>query len=331
MKKLICLIVMIAIAGSAGAGDTWTGGGSDTDWNTAANWGGTLPTAGSNPTLDNTDIATISSDVLTAYNKVIMDGAGAEITHTAGEFGAGSTGYDLQIEEGTYNLNGGTMNLRNVRLKARTGTLKITSGTLQCLYLFMKYIQEDNATMKIIIEGGTVNPGKLELKAYNKGATGGAQTLQVIGDSANITIGGDFNLGDSEDPANFSPELNLEFDTGGITVFNVTGNFSIIQGDATLAAKLVVDVVALGSAGQTTYDLIKYGLTQSGAFGTKEVTDLDGPMSPGTWDSLGHHEYAIKYDGGAGNDTVQIQVNTTPEPAFLGILGLGVLAFIRRK
>jgi len=42
-----------------------------------------------------------------------MDGAGAEITHTAGEFGAGtgSTDYDLQIEEGTYNLNGGTMNL----------------------------------------------------------------------------------------------------------------------------------------------------------------------------------------------------------------------------
>lgn len=47
MKKMICLMIVVCLTSSVCAADViWVGGGGDDQWDTAANWGGTLPGSG---------------------------------------------------------------------------------------------------------------------------------------------------------------------------------------------------------------------------------------------------------------------------------------------
>ncbi len=338
MKKIICLIVMIVIAGSAGAANIyWDGGGGDTDWLTPANWNGdVLPTSADEPRLIITATATISSDVLVNYdNRIYILNANAVINHTGGSLGNASADYTLELRRGTYNLNGGTIAINgdiNLRF-GRSSTFNLNSGSLtpqsgKDIYLGVNGANDTVKKMKI--SGGTVavsGDGDITLNGETGTRTGCSQILEIIGNTATISIGDDFLLGSTG--ADIAPELNFEFAAGGITLIDVGDNFTITKGGAPTAAKLVVDVVDLGSVAQTTYDLIQYGGDQAGTFGSVSVTDLAGAMTPGTWGSLGHHEYAISYGDGS-DDIVQLQVNTTPEPGIFGLLGLALL-FLRRK
>ena len=340
MKKLICLIVMIVIAESAGAANVlWDAGGSDTDWLTPENWvGNVAPTSADLPIINGNYTVTIANDVLVNYySRIIIDNVDAVINHTAGSLGNASAIYYLDFWLGTYNLNGGTIAINgNIRIREGGGdsTLNVNSGSLTLQAnrsIILGPIDNWNVVKKLKISGGTVTisgTGNIVLDGEAGANQGCSQILQIIGNSASISIGQDLILGSTG--AEIAPELNLEFAVGGITPIDVGGDFSILQGGAPSAAKLVVDVVDLGSVSQTTYDLIPYGGALAGIFGSVSVTDWNGTMIAGTWNSLGHHEYAISYGDGSA-DIVQLQVNTTPEPAFLGLLGLGVLAFIRRR
>ncbi len=342
MKKLICLIAMVTIAVSVDAANVrWDNGGSDSDWHTPENWSGNaLPGDGDKPIFSNNDIASISSDVNNEFTKINIKKATAVITHSAGTLGADNN-YDFELKGGTYNLNGGTIavngNINVYRGGDQDSTLNITSGNLTPgnRDINVSKNRDNNTTKKLKISGGVIttlgtpkaNLGDLELDGDADTYTGCRQILEIVGDTASISIGSDFRLGSLG--AEIAPELILEFSASGITLIDVGDDFSIIQGGAPSAAKLVVDVFELGSAPQTTYDLIKYGGAQAGTFGTVGVTDSAGAMTPGIWDGLGHHEYAIKYDGGTGSDTVQLQVNTTPEPGTFMVLVLAGLAMVR--
>src|SRR5690348_14688212 len=93
MKKLRVLAAVIALGISAyvfvatphafAATRTWTGAGSDTNMNTAANWGGTAPSAGDDlvfPVSVTNKTVVNNMTAATSFNSITFNGVGSSPT-----------------------------------------------------------------------------------------------------------------------------------------------------------------------------------------------------------------------------------------------------------
>ncbi len=335
MKKFIVIIAIGAIASSVLADGTWDGEGADTDWYTAENWGDdTLPLASSNLTFGAGAIATIVDGDSPVYGSLGMDSSPI-ITQTDGTLNIAN---DMVIKSGTYILDGSSAILNiiaggkdiEIVFSTTDGLFDFRNGTINLIDdLIIGSFGADDQSKVFKISGGTLAAGGTLNMHCKNDYTGCEGVFQVVGSTAVITIGAGANFGNSA--AYTTPTLDLEFDDSGISLIDISGklNFIACANAPQEYAKLIVDVSALPAV-SATYDLIKYD-TLANAFGSVDVTDAGGAMTEGTWDSLGAHEYALRYDGGAESKTVQLQVVTVPEPAFLGFLGLVALAWLRRK
>jgi autotransporter-associated beta strand protein/T5SS/PEP-CTERM-associated repeat protein len=125
------LVTAIAVSfgvSAANAAD-WNGE-TSTDWNTAANWGGAVPT-GQNAIVNNTtgNIATITADLSVSPNDIIVRNS-SRIDHVAGTAGTGGGSW-MWVENGVYNLaNTGSANAGISGFAQGTGTLNATGNLL---------------------------------------------------------------------------------------------------------------------------------------------------------------------------------------------------------
>ena len=125
------LVTAIAVSfgvSAANAAD-WNGE-TSTDWNTAANWGGAVPT-GQNAIVNNTtgNIATITANLSVSPNDIIVRNS-SRIDHIAGTAGTGGGSW-MWVENGVYNLaNTGSANAGISGFAQGTGTLNATGNLL---------------------------------------------------------------------------------------------------------------------------------------------------------------------------------------------------------
>ncbi len=139
--NFLAFVLALSCVSSAFADVTWVGGGADTNWTTAANWGGTAPVS--------TDAAIIPTNA-TAFSVVVNDGAvantlsatGSTLTQSAG---TATFGTSMTLNTGaSYTLSGGTLSVPAINLNG---------GTFATTYALSNYTYSGNGTIEIGLTG----------------------------------------------------------------------------------------------------------------------------------------------------------------------------------
>ena len=254
--------------------------------------------------------ALVASNTGSTGNLTISDSASLSVTYlrTAGtgtvnqSGGSVTTSQWLSIgngDTGTYNHTGGTVSVNTDDAltigESSTGVYNL-SGTA------VVTATAATATRGVII-------------GRNSGADG---TLNITGSTASITAS-DLRIGvDSSDSPQAPGTINFTADGGGITTFNSTGTTILGLNNATLGVDLSV-FPQLIPADITLVD--NQGAAATGTF----VGLPEGAVVPGTGGGT------ITYVGGADGFDIVIQNALIPEPSSFLLLGLGSLAFLRRR
>lgn len=226
---------------------------------------------------------------------------------SAGVAPVGTGGWGQVTVNSTSNIGGsGNINV-TAAISGAGGLNKIGSGTVT----FSGTNTYDGAT--------DIQAGKLLVNGSNNGT--GAVTVQsgaILGGSGSIAGAVTANAGGTVSPGNSIGTLTVASATINGTLlseYDATGSGSAdvlaVSGLLTLGASSVLDLDALaGPADDGAYVIATYG-TLAGTFGSV----LDLPSG-----------YSINYSYGGNSIAVVI-----PEPATLGLLGLGSLLGLRRR
>jgi len=218
LAALFCILQFSSYAATR----TWTGGGGDDNWTTAANWGGTAPVAGD-------DLVFAGSTRLTPNNNFAAGTSFNTITFSVGSgafviggndfiLTGGATALTASITTGTVTLN----NAINFTTTAPTATVA-GGGTLTLGGVLSGSLGLSKAgTGQLILSGGTantytgtttVNAGRLHLN----------KTAAIVAVPGNLTIaGGQVSFGPSGATNQIADAAAVTMNTSG-SVFNGTG------------------------------------------------------------------------------------------------------------
>jgi autotransporter-associated beta strand protein len=249
-RLITAAVVALALSTAANA-QTWTGGGADGNWSTAANWTAS-PTNGSTVTFSNS--ASITN--LATNNDLVTSLAGIAVNATAGAGPITIGGTAFSLGAGGINMTGATQNLavntdvslsggqtwtvnagRTLTIGASSSnTLNLSTGTGNTLTLTGVQTSSAGATMifNSVIADGAASSG---LSFTSSGAFNTGATIQML--AANTYTGGTtlnaraaaFQVG-SDQPFGATNGTT----TGTITLVanNTSPNFQSINGSHTI-------------------------------------------------------------------------------------------------
>lgn len=296
MKKVILILavsLVVCVGRTHAIERTWDNGGGNNDWYTTTNW---------NPdgTPASADALTITNGAPTATGNVSVSGDSGSITIGGGDvtwsgrfnsIGTGPGNGSLLITSGSLTVNYGAglshrFNIGN----DTTGLLQQQGGTVTAANdndeIFLGNQAAGNGTYAI--SGGTLNAGRVYC------GTAGTGRFKVIGNAATINLTGSAGTSYSQNSSS-----TLELDIGaGISPISAGAN-------VTLDGTLDVEFTVTPTVGQT-FDIITYGGTLAGTFGTFD-TLVESPLGANTVN------LSIDYGSGSG-DKVVLTVDSVVEP-----------------
>jgi hypothetical protein len=262
--------VQLATRGTAVPLDHWTNthGG---NWSSAANWNPGVPTAGQIADIDATgtySVAIATNDV--AYGLWVND-AQATVSDNnkgsltlAGQGGAANPNGSLNIDAGTFVLNGGAF---------KAGTISISSGST--FLIAQGTYTGSNALSETIIDDGSLIDSTTTTITGNIEGTG---TI-LAENKANLTIAG--NLTAFTGSFTIANKAILEFDAAlGANVTFASGSSGTVKFDAPLTAPLTALTGTIsGLTPNTTIDLADLPFTKGQMTVTPNFTATGGTLT----------------------------------------------------
>ena len=298
MKKLLVMIVLAAVAGSASAATLYNFKGDDSANNMLfsnnLNWSlDTLPTG--------TDARSSAMGGTSALNPGQLD---AEFSDTS--FTNAFEGFYLTTGNSYVDVLDGAV--------LRTATVAIGHGTKPNLHGGLTFKSGSS------LQGATASTGKLTIGA-----------VLAVNSSGLLTVEDGVTLSFAELVLNTTGTMAFEFGSDSVSTFTSTKT----TGAATMLLNGIVEVDLLALDTMDTYTLFDTGSDASTVLSGLLITDLAAAGGAIT-NSLTSTHFSVSNAGErdwslelSGNDLV---LTVIPEPATLGMLGLGALItlFIRR-
>ena len=281
---------------------TWTGGGGNTNWDTAANWsGGVVPSAGSDVVIAvssgtavngsgnaaQINSLTLNSGRLTLQSDLLVING---ITVSSGAILLGGNYHTLTTNG---NLNGkGTIDLTNDTLKLTSSLTETTStptlvlsgstlkgaGTLTISAGITQNVSSSAFNIPLVNQGNllVVNLGNQNTPFNGPFSNAGMLTLQTAtnGDGQISVASGFTNSGKIVLSASTSQTATLSIDAGGL--LNTSSGVIICQGTGQI--NLGADLTNQGSVTVNTSTMLEYytgGLTNSGTITLNAPTTLE--------------------------------------------------------
>jgi autotransporter-associated beta strand protein/T5SS/PEP-CTERM-associated repeat protein len=287
------LVTAIAVSfgvSAANAAD-WNGE-TSTDWNTAANWGGAVPT-GQNAIVNNTtgNIATITADLSVSPNDIIVRN-GSRIDHVAGTAGTGGGSW-MWVENGVYNLaNTGSANAGISGFAQGTGTLNATGNLL-----VGAWGDNRNGTINVNTTGNFAVSGEL----FFGDSTNSQGTLNL--QSGTMTVNNKIFVGNNRGTGALNMSGGTLTKTGGDQTFvgrdNGTGTLTQSGGTISLNHDFYV---GQGGGGNGTLNLSGSAVLNTGrdfVIGREGGTGALN-MSGGTITKTGDEKFLVGHNNGKG-------------------------------
>ncbi|MCE5184657.1 MAG: PEP-CTERM sorting domain-containing protein [Planctomycetaceae bacterium] len=323
MKKITCLLsclLVIGCAGSAFGWAEWNYAGGSHSWDNAANWGGTVPTAGDDPIMRDAGAggyAEVGPGVNAVGNMMWMYGGGqADLNVNGGTLSLGQLRIAVDGGDKTVNVSdGGTINLASDSTigQGGTGTLNVTGGSVNQTggWTYIGF----GGTGYVTVQGSSVVTFGA-IRGWNGGITVNGGTLRSNGDT---TLG--------EGSSSFDLTINgglVDQTAGALFVGFATPGGVHLNGGILSINNLLLD----GSAGE-------YFDINGGTLIYKDARPEDIAFQINWYAGQGY----ITVNGGqsavgmlnfAVDENNYTHVTAIPEPITMLLLGIGGL-FIRRK
>jgi hypothetical protein len=328
-------VAMLALMSQA-QDNIWTGD-TDNDFNTAGNWSLGAPSGANliNIALSGANV-TMSAESANNIHSVYVGGAtagAAPILNISQNLrindggnrtlGAGNTGSDTH---GVVNHTAGTVSPQRIHISAvgansgsnRSGTYNFSGGAIDVSSMQIGQFQSDTAVLNLSGTGTVGVSGLVQMNRF-----GGSSTLNVTGGGVTIDFGGDFTLNQNGSPG--SSTINATIDGTGFSTIGVAGD---VQFNKTGVVNRTSFNLALGSGYEhtenTTYTILDAtgNFTGLGVFGNvsdgQELT-VDGNL--------------FRADYVTDGPESQFTITAIPEPATIGLLGIGALItmVVRRR
>jgi len=294
MKRLLCLCVVLALAGSASAATAiWNGPiGSPGDWSVGSNWGGSGTPATGNDTFLFRGSSTAQSIITVSQT--------------------GSNALRLFIGQSNSTVpNGITATKSDVALTVTaSGVMRTSRDVSQFSY--------KSGSVSVVDIYGTVNACAASSNGLNWAVASGAAA--VSNDTVHVRSGGVMNVG-TTGTATQSGTLNIAVSGSG------TGTVNIYSG----GVANVRTGYAIGTNGklyiENTGIIWIYGNVTGSVATDVGLGKIAGLAVPGTTGV----EYGYDASHAIGNVTGATWIMGVPEPATVGLLGLGSLLLFRKR
>ena len=280
--KFLALIAlaMAAVQSVASAAPfTWNGGGTDTNWNTGLNWGGTAPSAtGSDLIFDTSNKLTNINNIVTSANSITYNASAGQFVSTA------TSPVSILTLAGNLSDNSTSTETLNMPIAisgARTVTVasggKMVFGSLTGAYAHsIAYV---NGTVTFTGANGTVeyltsSTGSLTLNPTN---TGGVMNVDASGLGTFNVNAGTFNVNAANGTTN-SSQQNLKLAATANNIYANTITVGTKKGKAAITA--TSGTVTIRGYGGTTSDKANitagYYDTNPGAYNPSGSLDFTG-------------------------------------------------------
>lgn len=294
MKRLICLCLVLALAGSAGAATAiWNGPiGSSGDWETGTNWGGSgLPTS--------------SNDTY-----LIRGSSSAQSIITVTTTGAAALRFFVGQSSSTL-PTGVTGTSSNILLTINSGAALRTGRDFQ-------QFSYKTGSVSVVDVYGTINACVAPSSGLNMLVSSGAAS--VSNDTVNVYSGGVVNVG-TTGTGTQSGTLSIAASGSG------TGTVNIYSGGV-VNARTGYTIGANGKLNlENTGKIWIYG----NVTGTVAADILAGKIAGITIPGAAGVTYGYDSTHAIGNVTGATWILGVPEPATCALLGLGSLMLIRKR
>jgi len=188
-KKMISVILLLGMAGSAFAVDTnWNNSSGDRLWRNASNWSAGIPTADDKAAIRASIDGPIIDSSTTAVAEVVVCGDWGNtdsLDITGGSLTTDSWiifGYNTG-DDGTFNVSGGTTTVgQNLAVGfIGVGHLNMTSGTVTVIGTFG--IATDGGSGDVELDGGTISCGSFSMSAGATMSIDNTGKLEINGDA----------------------------------------------------------------------------------------------------------------------------------------------------
>lgn len=360
MKHIYFLVLALLPVSLCAAVRTWTGGGGvNTNWTNASNWGGTAPSAGDdlvftgavvNTTLNNdfaagttfksirmTGATSSCSNFTLTGNAIVLSGGPTAILNDAGE--AGLSGFSLRIDNNiTFSTAAPTVKLDNT-----TNNRIILAGNINnggYTITFDNIQTAGNITVEGVISGtgGLIknNDGILELNGvntYSGGTTLNRGTLRANNPSSFGSTAGTLTINGGS-LRNLSAAALNDYVMVWNANFGIWGNNTNLgNGAVTMTTDISIDVVTglrmtVGGPISGNYSLTKTGggtliLNGANTYG-KTTTISAGTIRVGSASALGSAAFGTVVAAGAALD-VYGQNYTSNEPLTINTTAWGAI------
>ncbi|MDO4569980.1 MAG: hypothetical protein Q4D38_06345 [Planctomycetia bacterium] len=312
----ICSVACVCafLFGTVWAADvTWMGGGTDTNWTTSGNWGGTAPTADDTaivPTNETPFAVTVDDGAVAAT----LTATGATLTQGAG---TATIGTSVTLNTGAaYTLSGGTLYTPSINVAG--GTFTYGSGTLAT----------DASTTGVTIDltnGGTFVRNAIagDSDAINNYTFTGDGTLRLRLTASDIRLTSTFTdfAGTIEvHNDNYSANTKLNTNRAGASTFASNGNITLdIMDQAQIfvaTTPLACDTYIIGTGNRENRGAIRLGANVTGD------VFLKGDATIGT--EGGNISGAISSSATSGTQTLTVGTsNCGSNSTFSGVVSDG--------
>jgi hypothetical protein len=275
LKRFGLFLLFFIFLSSAVWGEsyTWTGGGSDDKWTTAANWKDSSDGTTNHPGNTAVDTAVINngtveieaSDTITIASLTIN--GGTLTIESAGESAGHLTTTDLTIDDATITNNSGSLTVTNVTITSTNGIvsgLNISSGNVS-----ITTTGNNNVTIGAIPTSGTIN-----LTVNGAGTlNAGSNTYGTVTINADVSLASNLSTGNLT--INSGETLNLA--SHNITATGtITNNGTLVLGASTVTANTINNGGTLTLDGNTSQ---LSGGTHTTVGGTVEFTGSGTTLS----------------------------------------------------